>query len=504
MSPDSAAPPVPPELLELYPDFRCIALVGEGGFGQVWLASAPDGHSFCALKLIQPPKDPSAPQREQRALHYLQTLSSPDTAPVLHPALCPILSTRGPSPSGAFAYAMPLADAERPNWTANPAADYHPRTLASELDARTALPVPELLDLALALASALEFLHARHLVHRDIKPANVIYLDGRPVLADVGLLADPRTAVSCVGTQSYAPPEGQGTPAADLYSLGLLLREALAGRPPAESFLPPLAAADSADPRFPALLRLVARLAEPDPRKRLSSATALLRFLRDLQNGTIPPALQPRDAPAPGRISRWLFGGLGVLLLLILAIGSFRIREQPPSATPPAPAPTLPPAPTPAPAATVPPSPEPSPLPEPPRAPYPVQPPQIPASFVVNLPEADIQAGARVEIAGNAIHFQPGRLHPDASAWLAVFHRGAFSPDDWLILPTPVPASGIFPVPEESVDTTDAWGLLLVPEATSSLSELSSPAPSERFRALLGLLSATTIAPARVIEGTAR
>ena len=97
---------------------------------------------------------------------------------------------------------------------------YVPATLGVLLQRRGRLPCAEALPLTLALADALAHLHASGLVHRDIKPSNVVFVGGRPKLADIGLVARVAGADTLVGTLGYIPPEGPGSPAADIYSLG--------------------------------------------------------------------------------------------------------------------------------------------------------------------------------------------------------------------------------------------------------------------------------------------
>jgi serine/threonine protein kinase len=79
------------------------------------------------------------------------------------------------------------------------------------------------LELGLALAEALAHLHSHGLVHRDIKPSNLIFVNGRPKLADIGLVTDASDQCSIVGTEGYLPPDGPGTPAADVFALGKVL-----------------------------------------------------------------------------------------------------------------------------------------------------------------------------------------------------------------------------------------------------------------------------------------
>jgi len=113
--------------------------------------------------------------------------------------------------------------------TERAAAAYVPRTLQEELDRRGRILVRECVPLATALAAALQYLHAHGLVHRDVKPSNVIFVHGVPKLADIGLVSAAGNTGSIVGTEGYLPPEGPGSPQADLYALGKLLYEISTG-----------------------------------------------------------------------------------------------------------------------------------------------------------------------------------------------------------------------------------------------------------------------------------
>ncbi len=104
-----------------------------------------------------------------------------------------------------------------------------PRTLQEELERRGRLPVKECVRLATALAAALKHLHDHKLVHRDVKPSNVILVHGVAKLADIGLVATVGDTHSIVGTEGYLPPEGPGSPQADLFALGKLLYEVSSG-----------------------------------------------------------------------------------------------------------------------------------------------------------------------------------------------------------------------------------------------------------------------------------
>src|SRR6185503_5002462 len=90
--------------------------------------------------------------------------------------------------------------------------------------------VHECIETGMALCRALEHLHGEGLVHRDIKPSNIIFVNGAPKLADIGLVTETGHTQSFVGTEGFIPPEGPGTEQADLFSLGKVLYEIATGR----------------------------------------------------------------------------------------------------------------------------------------------------------------------------------------------------------------------------------------------------------------------------------
>src|SRR5262249_2343098 len=160
-----------------------------------------------------------------------------------------------------------------------------------------ALEPSRALALLTPLAGALDFAHARGLVHRDVKPSNVLLdSDEHVYLADFGLTksASDRSALTAtgriMGTVDYAAPEQiEGKPvdsAADVYSLGCLLHECLAGEVPfprdselavlwAHVHEPPpkVAAQPSLDP-------VIAKALAKDPRRRFESCRALVDATR--------------------------------------------------------------------------------------------------------------------------------------------------------------------------------------------------------------------------------
>jgi WD40 repeat protein/serine/threonine protein kinase len=163
---------------------------------------------------------------------------------------------------------------------------YGPRTLQEDLARRGRLPAREWLRVAVALASALKHLHDHHLVHRDVKPSNVIFVNGVPKLADIGLVATVDDSQSIVGTEGYLPPEGPGSVPADLFSLGKMLYEICTGNNRSEFPRLPQDLRDLPDARQllefnEVLLKACAR----DTDRRYHSADELLADLVLLERG---------------------------------------------------------------------------------------------------------------------------------------------------------------------------------------------------------------------------
>jgi len=117
--------------------------------------------------------------------------------------------------------------------------------ITDRLEAERQLPVEEAVEIAKAVANALDFAHRKGVVHRDIKPGNVLFQDGEPVVSDFGIAlavgagsaARPTETGLSVGTPYHMSPEQatgdqQVGPRSDIYSLGCVLYEMLIGNPP--------------------------------------------------------------------------------------------------------------------------------------------------------------------------------------------------------------------------------------------------------------------------------
>jgi serine/threonine protein kinase len=248
------APPSQPATLHpqppAIPDHELLRRIGGGAYGEVWLARNVLGE-LRAVKIIHRSRfnDPRPFEREFEGIQRFEPISRS------HPSQLAILHVGKNETAGCFYYVMELADAapaasdqysaisnQSSPSTARPRSDaslktdhcslitdYSPRTLRHDLEQHTRLPIPDCIQIGLSLTTALAHLHRHGLVHRDIKPSNVIFVNGVPKLGDIGLVTEAGDTQSIVGTEGYIPPEGPGTPQADIFSLGKVLYEISTG-----------------------------------------------------------------------------------------------------------------------------------------------------------------------------------------------------------------------------------------------------------------------------------
>jgi serine/threonine protein kinase len=161
---------------------------------------------------------------------------------------------------------------------------YRPRTLAYDLTHRRRLPIGECIRLGAALASALGFLHRHGLVHRDIKPSNIIFVNGFPKLADIGLVTVRSEPRSHLGTEGFIPPEGAGSPQADIYSLGKVLYEMSTGKDRSEyPELPADLGVNVEDLNLVGFIKIVIKACRTRPVMRFRSADELMTALLSFQ-----------------------------------------------------------------------------------------------------------------------------------------------------------------------------------------------------------------------------
>jgi WD40 repeat protein len=215
--------PRPSSVQPIVPDHDLVGRIGSGSYGEVWLARNQLG-TYRAVKAVRRDSFPDVRpfERELAGIRSFEPISRS------HPGVVDILQVGLNREGGYFYYVMEAADDVEHGQIIEPIS-YVPRTLAWELRRRGRRPFDQCVEVALMLSSALAHLHAHRLVHRDVKPSNVVFVDGVPKLADVGLVAAIDEARSYVGTEGYIPLDGPGTPQADIYSLGKVLYELASG-----------------------------------------------------------------------------------------------------------------------------------------------------------------------------------------------------------------------------------------------------------------------------------
>lgn len=231
-APDAQGKKVAAQKLPVTPGYELFQPpIGEGAYGKVWLARSKAGQwrALKAIYLSSFNQNTGPFDREFAGVTRYQAVSGK------HPGLLR-MDFVSAKLDGYFYYVMELADSVAPDWQKRPT-QYQPHDLAVERARRPEkrLPVRECLRLGLLLTEALEFLHQQGLTHRDIKPQNIIFVDGQPKLADLGLIAEIRPEnllKTIVGTPGYMPPlpERPGTPQADIFSLGMVLYVMCTGR----------------------------------------------------------------------------------------------------------------------------------------------------------------------------------------------------------------------------------------------------------------------------------
>ncbi len=197
------------------------AIIGEGGMATVYRAEDIRHHRSVALKVLKP--ELGALLGADRFLSEIRV-----TANLQHPHLLPLFDSG--EADGLLYYVMPLVEGE---------------SLRARLDRERQLPVGEAVRIAVAVAGALDYAHRHGVIHRDLKPENILLHDGEPLVADFGIaLAVSRAGGERVtqtgmslGTPQYMSPEQASAERtidgrSDIYALGAVLYEMLAGEPP--------------------------------------------------------------------------------------------------------------------------------------------------------------------------------------------------------------------------------------------------------------------------------
>ena len=199
--------------------YRLVRILGEGGFGKVWLAHDDELARYVAIK-VPTPERLAEPEHAEQYLAEARTLASLD-----HPNLVPVYDV-GRTDDGSCHVVYKLIE-------------------GSDLAARIREDRPsfsESAELIATVAGALHHAHERRLVHRDVKPGNILVeTTGKPYVADFGLALreeDFGKGSGIAGTPEYMSPEqasGEGhrlDGRSDIFSLGVVFYELLTGRRP--------------------------------------------------------------------------------------------------------------------------------------------------------------------------------------------------------------------------------------------------------------------------------
>jgi predicted ATPase/DNA-binding SARP family transcriptional activator len=193
--------------------------LGRGGMAVVYLARDTKHARHVALKMLHP--EMSAAIGRERLEREIRV-----TAGLQHPHILPLHDSG--EWAGTLYYVMPFVDGE---------------SLRARLAREGQLAIGDALTIAKEVAEALDHAHRRGVVHRDVKPENILLAERHAIVADFGIARILSHALDlthggiALGTPAYMAPEqiagrDDETPATDIFSLGCVLFEMLAGRPP--------------------------------------------------------------------------------------------------------------------------------------------------------------------------------------------------------------------------------------------------------------------------------
>jgi serine/threonine-protein kinase len=306
-------------------------VLGEGGMATVYLATDVKHRRHVAVKVMRP--ELAATLGAERFLREVEI-----AAQLNHPNILPVHDSG--SADGVLFYVMPYVEGE---------------SLHERIRRDTQLPVEEALRIAREVAEALAYAHSRKIVHRDIKPANIMLMAGHALVADFGIARAVGAGGSAitqtgfaVGTPQYMSPEQASGSAAvdgrtDVFALGCVLYEMLAGEPPFTGPTPQAIVTRSMteSPRSltatragvsPAIEAVVIRSLTKNPADRWQAAADFAKALGSAEDqlrlgpisGARTPAPMVAGSPGPGAAKVWATFGIGGVTALALVYGLVR------------------------------------------------------------------------------------------------------------------------------------------------------------------------------------
>jgi serine/threonine-protein kinase len=301
--------------------------IGRGGMAVVFLARDLKHSRRVAIKMLS--LEFSGGLGADRFLGEIRV-----TANLQHPNILALFDSG--EAAGRLYYVMPFIEGE---------------TLRARLDREKQLPVDEALRIAVAMANAAEYAHARGVVHRDLKPENILLQSGQPIVADFGIALALSNAAGArmtqtgmsLGTPQYMSPE-QATgdriidARSDVYALGAMTYEMLIGEPPhtgstSQAIIArilterPRSVRESRESVPEHVSLAIARSLEKLPADRFVSAK---EFAEALQ-GSVPIRTTGESRRAPRRSRAAMIGIVGASLVAVAAsLGWWRAAHSPP------------------------------------------------------------------------------------------------------------------------------------------------------------------------------
>ena len=301
--------------------------LGRGGMGVVYRAWDVKHARPVALKVVRP--ELGSMLAGERFLREIQL-----AAKLQHPHIVPLYDSG--EAAGALFYVMPLVEGE---------------SLRARLTRERQLSLDDALQIAREVADALGYAHSRDVIHRDIKPENVLLAGGHALVVDFGIGRAITTAGGdqltesgiSIGTPAYMSPE-QATGdthldgRSDLYSLGCVQYEMIAGHPPflgataqeviVRHTLDPVPSLRSARPGVPsAIEQAVAKALAKVPADRFATAAALVAALEEASTAPAEPETAP-VVPTGIRWRRWARIGLSSFAVLAGVMIASRLRSH--------------------------------------------------------------------------------------------------------------------------------------------------------------------------------
>jgi DNA-binding beta-propeller fold protein YncE/tRNA A-37 threonylcarbamoyl transferase component Bud32 len=304
--------------------YRLEALIARGGMGVVYRATHLGLERQVALKVI------ARELVDRRGFRERFLRESRLAARLEHPSVVPVYDSR--EVDEELIVAMRLIKGG---------------DLRKLIDREGPLPPRQAINLLAQVADALDAAHVAGIVHRDVKPHNILVEGDRAYLSDFGLAkavdeSGAASGASVVGTAQYMSPEqwrGDSIgPAADVYSLGCVLYEAMTGIAPFER--------EEADPtpQMPkGVEEAVRRAVAKDPAARYATPGTLIAAARAAEGSEVrPTAVLSRDrserTTVPSRSQRfwgmggravaWVGGGVAILVLAIVAAVLFLVLGE--------------------------------------------------------------------------------------------------------------------------------------------------------------------------------